>query len=337
MSNLIELNVRKALLDAQGSVTIAAELLRVPRPELTKYVAQRSGLQDFIVNLREEISDDCHVELGDAVDAGSPWAVKYTLKTIGANRGYGDAAPQPQVAQTANSDRSTPDNKDDAEKEWENQLLAHLPEAAVADALEQAKGHVAQAAKALGVPRAYVRKVIRLRPNLQMALFQEREKLADRAEYVLRDAVKEKKPWAIVFVLNTLGRSQGFGRPAKPSRRARLMANAFPTPIGPNADEVAAADFESLNQSPAKSEEVQLNIPLEARLASGAENLIADEPVITLKAQAAPSTKPLSEVLNRIGAELASKQQITACHEPVARNAPCPCNSGMKFKRCCGR
>ncbi len=329
MSKLIEINVRKAIYAAQGSVTVAAEMLRVQRTELTKYVAPRPELQEFIVNIRKEVADDCQAELGDAVDAGSPWAVKYTLKTIGANRGYVEGAIQPQIDKPA---IAAPDHKDDAsQREKEAQLLVHLPETAVAEALEQAKGHVAHGAKALGVPRAYVRKVIELRPNLQMVLFQEREKLADRAEGVLRDAVKDKKPWAIIFVLNTLGRDQGFGRPAKPSKRARLMANAF---TATTSDELAAAGSEPLNQLSAKSEEVHLDVPSAARSPSGVENLRADQPANPLKA---PCNQPLTDVLNRIGAELASKQPITVGPAPVARNAPCPCNSGMKYKRCCGR
>jgi DNA-binding protein Fis len=356
MSNLIELNVHKALYAARGSVTLAAEMLRIQRGELTKHVAERPHLQDFVFNLREEVADDCQAELGEAVDAGSPWAVKYTLKSIGASRGYVEGAAQPQVAQVAaNPDRSTPDNNDNAaQKEKEAQLLAHLPEHAVAHALEQAKGHVAQAAKSLGIPRSFVRKVIELCPNLQEVLFQEREKLVDRAEDVLRDAVRAKKPWAIIFVLDTRGRNRGFGRPARPSRRQRIMANAFPAPVGPSSDEFAAAAPEPLNEIVGRVESSRPADPAcpsepsneivgrvessrPADPAGANENRPAHQPASPLKAPAAQNKKPLSEVLNRIGAELASKQPIKVGPEPVARNAPCPCNSGMKFKRCCGR
>ena len=48
MSNLIELDVRKAIYAAQGCVTTAAELLRPGRPELNHYVAERPHLQEFI-------------------------------------------------------------------------------------------------------------------------------------------------------------------------------------------------------------------------------------------------------------------------------------------------
>ncbi len=340
MSNLIELDVRKAFFASQGSVTIAAETLGARRADLTKYVAERPHLQEFVFNLREEVTDDCQAVLGDAVDVGAPWAVKYTLKTIGASRGYVEGAVQPQVGQIAQpaiaANLSTPDISDNAaQKEKDAQLLASLPEEAVTIALEHARGHVAQAANTLGVPRAYVRKVIDLCPDLQVVLFQEREKLVDRAEDVLREAVRARRPWAVMFVLNTRGRNRGFGPPIKPSRRARLMANAFPAPLGPNPDELAASGAslsEPMNQLQARSEQEQLNVPQAARLSAGRENQAAN----LLQAPVAPSND-LSEVLNRIGAELASKQPIAAGPEPVARNAPCPCNSGMKFKRCCGR
>ncbi len=110
MSNLIELNVRKAIYAARGSVTIAAEMLCIHRGELTKHVAERPHLQEFVFNLREEVADDCQAELGEAVDAGSPWAVKYTLKSI-ANRGYVEGVARSQfapVARAANSRQSRP-------------------------------------------------------------------------------------------------------------------------------------------------------------------------------------------------------------------------------------
>jgi SEC-C motif len=353
MSNLIELDVRKAIYAAQGSVTTAAELLRLGRPELKHYLSERPHLQEFILNLREEVVDDCQAVLGDAVEESAPWAVRFTLKTIGAYRGYVEGAVQPkiddiadnaQVAQpatTANPEPATPDNNHDAvQKERETQLLARLPEHVVADALEHAKGHIGQAANALGVPRAYVRKVIALCRSLREVLFHEREKLVDRAEDVLREAVKEKSRWAINFVLNTRGRDRGYGRPAKPSRRARLMANAVPDRPATNSGDftsVGASVPEPLNQFSAKSEEMQPNVPLAARVSAGTENHLADRPANPVKAPAAPSNKPRTEVLNRIGADLSSNQPILGGQESVGRNAPCPCNSGMKFKRCCGR
>ncbi len=42
-------------------------------------------------------------------------------------------------------------------------------------------------------------------------------------------------------------------------------------------------------------------------------------------------------VLNRAGDEEQGKQPVTREEDKVGRNAPCPCGSGKKYKKCCGR
>jgi hypothetical protein len=101
MLTLIKPNVRKAILAAQGGLTAAdtaATLLGIRRAELVDYLAQRPCLHEFVQNVREELADDSQAALGAALDSSAPWAVKYTLKTIGAHRGYVEGAPQSQVA-----------------------------------------------------------------------------------------------------------------------------------------------------------------------------------------------------------------------------------------------
>jgi preprotein translocase subunit SecA len=42
-------------------------------------------------------------------------------------------------------------------------------------------------------------------------------------------------------------------------------------------------------------------------------------------------------VLNRAGAGDQSARPVTREEEKVGRNDPCPCGSGQKYKKCCGR
>jgi hypothetical protein len=144
MSNLIEPSVREAIATAQGSLTAAAKLLHIRRNELMEFVARQPDVREFVLNVRAELADKCQTALGAAIDAGTPWAIKYTLKKFGADRGY-------KLQEQEGSTDSAP------------------------------------------------------------VLFREQESLVDRAETALRVAVKKKKPWAILYTLNTLGRSRGFG------------------------------------------------------------------------------------------------------------------------------
>jgi hypothetical protein len=314
-------------------LSTAAGLLHVGRVVLTDYLGEHPCLQEFIQNIREELTDDCQAALGDGVDASAPWAVKYTLRTIGGNRGYVEGAnrlPIPgKPSAVADPGRSTPENSDDpAKMEQRSQLLARLPEAVVAEALEQTNGHLTRTAQMLGVPRADVRIVIGLRPSLQMAVFQEREKLVDRAELALRRAVKAKRPWAILFVLNTLGRDRGFGRSSRTAPKVVLAPAAVLEP------EQIAAPAESPNQTPAASEKQPLAVSATAGLAVDAANQPVDQTPRLLGASAPTSKEESPDVLSKIADELRITPRRPA---EVARNAPCPCKSGRKYKRCCGR
>jgi preprotein translocase subunit SecA len=42
-------------------------------------------------------------------------------------------------------------------------------------------------------------------------------------------------------------------------------------------------------------------------------------------------------VLNRVGGEEEARKPVTREEAKVGRNDPCPCGSGKKYKKCCGR
>jgi hypothetical protein len=51
--------------------------------------------------------------------------------------------------------------------------------------------------------------------------------MVDLAEWALKEAVWAGEPWAIMFVLRTMGRSRGWGRDAGPA----VPADAAPSPV----------------------------------------------------------------------------------------------------------
>ncbi len=83
----------------------------------------------------------------------------------------------------------------------------------VGDALWKCRGVVTEAADRLGVSRTLVSERIRKNPQLQYIRDSSRRICFDYAEAGLDDALAEKKPWAILFVLKTLGRTDGLFDP----------------------------------------------------------------------------------------------------------------------------
>jgi hypothetical protein len=116
VKDLIEANVYAAILEGEGSLRAAADVLQVSRLQVAQFIEGKPTLLQFVENCREEIADDSQIELGEAVDKGAPWSIRYTLKTAGAKRGYGiqtkvgDGEPkEPVAAADADSPRPVQD------------------------------------------------------------------------------------------------------------------------------------------------------------------------------------------------------------------------------------
>jgi len=45
----------------------------------------------------------------------------------------------------------------------------------------------------------------------------------------------------------------------------------------------------------------------------------------------------VDERLGRAGLSTANAETVVRAEDKVGRNDPCPCGSGKKFKKCCGR
>lgn len=79
----------------------------------------------------------------------------------------------------------------------------------VSDKLRALRGNISATARAFGVTRSGMNLFI-ARHDLGSIVEEARESLADDAESAVAVAVSKREPWAISFVLRTLGRSRGY-------------------------------------------------------------------------------------------------------------------------------
>ena len=79
----------------------------------------------------------------------------------------------------------------------------------VSDKLRALRGNISATARAFGVTRGGMILFI-ARHDLGSIVEEARESLADDAESAVAVAVSKREPWAISFVLRTLGRSRGY-------------------------------------------------------------------------------------------------------------------------------
>lgn len=77
-------------------------------------------------------------------------------------------------------------------------------------AVEGSFGIKAVIARKLGCSRQTVDKYCKKHPTIREAIEQEREMLKDMAEGRLVKAVQDGEPWAVKYVLSTLGKDRGY-------------------------------------------------------------------------------------------------------------------------------
>jgi hypothetical protein len=191
-----EVKIRYAINAAEGCLGLAAKALGVPRTELMEIVIRTPDMLDFVRDVREQNADNCQEFLGDSVEAGAPWAIKYTLRALGANRGYGNQGAGNREPDVENKEPEAGNKEPGSEDQphpvpvaanW--RLAPNDPLVPAVKAIEEARGHVTRAAATLGKTRSALQILIAESPVLQMAVFQERESLVDQAEFALRKAV----------------------------------------------------------------------------------------------------------------------------------------------------
>ena len=77
-------------------------------------------------------------------------------------------------------------------------------------AIKLTRGLVTMAADTLGCDPDTVRNYAKRYKAVRQALEDARDKMLDRAELSLYDALLEAEPWAVKFILSTLGKSRGY-------------------------------------------------------------------------------------------------------------------------------
>jgi len=87
--------------------------------------------------------------------------------------------------------------------------MARLTKRKVEEAIRASRGVMSAAARALGVNRVSLYRAVR-RYGLEEVVREAREELLDLVEDRLIQAALEGKPWAVMFVLKTLGRERGY-------------------------------------------------------------------------------------------------------------------------------
>ena len=239
MNNLTEAIAHQIIIDAGGNLTLAAGSLGMLRGELVAIIKQWPRVEMRVANIREGMVDLAESLLQEAVDAKKPWAVTFTLKTLGKTRGHGRPKAQRKArkhAQTGETDPArmnaeqlanfqrmqgiaTGNGHDIAEPEFVKQL----DEAGAGVVVAGCGGDLNGAARKLGVTRDQLADYLTRRPLLHGAASDTREEVIDHAESALRSALAAKKAWAIRFTLKTLGAPLGYFEYTEPAPTAPLL------------------------------------------------------------------------------------------------------------------
>ena len=72
----------------RGNVSAVARALNMPRSSVHVIIQADPALKQLLDDERERMLDNAEDRLGMAVDKGEAWAVCFTLKTQGQQRGY---------------------------------------------------------------------------------------------------------------------------------------------------------------------------------------------------------------------------------------------------------
>lgn len=104
----------------------------------------------------------------------------------------------------------------------------HHPLAEIKEMLEACHGAVYVAAEKLEMRPSSLYERIKKSPELQAVRELYRGRLVDAAELKLEQAVKEGQPWAIPFVLKTLGRDRGYVEKQEVETHGRLHVEVEP-------------------------------------------------------------------------------------------------------------
>jgi hypothetical protein len=78
----------RAIRDARGLVAVAARKLQIDRQTIYNRMQKSDAVKDAVAEAREFVLDVAEAKLMQAVEAGEPYAICFTLKCLGKARGY---------------------------------------------------------------------------------------------------------------------------------------------------------------------------------------------------------------------------------------------------------
>ena len=82
--------IKKALQSCKGLVYLAAKRLGCSSKTVTNYLNRYTKLREQMAEMRGQRVDRAEDKLDQAVMKGEGWAIQFTLRTQGKDRGYGE-------------------------------------------------------------------------------------------------------------------------------------------------------------------------------------------------------------------------------------------------------
>lgn len=87
-------DVHEAIVACRGNLTAVANVLRMPRSKLQKYIESRPLLVEALDGVRDSVIDQAEEHIFSAVADGDLNACRFVLTSIGKKRGYTTANVQ---------------------------------------------------------------------------------------------------------------------------------------------------------------------------------------------------------------------------------------------------
>jgi hypothetical protein len=81
--------VARAVTSAKGLVYLAARALGCSKRTVSRYVSKYDCVKEALEDARGEVVDVAEDKLFKALDAEEPWAIRFVLRSLGQDRGYG--------------------------------------------------------------------------------------------------------------------------------------------------------------------------------------------------------------------------------------------------------
>jgi hypothetical protein len=130
------------------------------------------------------------------------WPAKLRPRTR--RKGMLGSGPRPSVA---------PPKKESmtelAKREATTPYRKYTPEQIIG-ALEECKGMISPAARALGCDRNTIKRYLKEYDEVAQAIADAREATTDMAEHALYDAIRDREAWAVCFYLKCMAKDRGY-------------------------------------------------------------------------------------------------------------------------------